>query len=133
MNWYLMAFKKYAEFKGRSRRKEYWMFGLISAIISILIGMLDSLLGLSNELGSGVMGMLYSLFVFVPSLALLVRRLHDVGKSGWMMFIALIPLIGVIWLIVLLATDSQPGTNQYGPNPKEEQGMGMGEHLVTDQ
>jgi uncharacterized membrane protein YhaH (DUF805 family) len=58
--------------------------------------------------------------MFVPGLAVLVRRLHDVGKSGWMYFIALIPIIGAIWLLVLLFTDSQQGDNNWGANPKEE-------------
>jgi uncharacterized membrane protein YhaH (DUF805 family) len=58
------------------------------------------------------------LAVLVPSLAVMIRRLHDIGKSGWWFFISFIPLIGSIWLLVLLVTDSQPGENQYGPNPK---------------
>ena len=67
----------------------------------------------------GLFHLLYRLAVFVPGLAVGVRRLHDVGKSGWMLFIALIPMIGSIWLIVLMATDSNVGGNEYGQNPKE--------------
>lgn len=62
--------------------------------------------------------MLYGLAVLIPGLAVTVRRLHDVGKSGWFFFIILIPLVGVIWLLVLFFTDSQYGPNKYGPNPK---------------
>jgi len=120
MNWYLAVLKKYAEFNGRARRKEYWMFALFNVIFSIVLSLLDQLLGtVSNGIGLGIFSGLYSLAVLLPAFALLVRRLHDVGKSGWWMFIALIPLIGGIWLFVLIVTDSQPGTNQYGANPKE--------------
>ncbi|MDY0077004.1 MAG: DUF805 domain-containing protein [Bacteroidales bacterium] len=69
--------------------------------------------------GSGPISGIYSLALIIPSLAVAVRRLHDVGKSGWMILIGLIPLIGFIWLLVLMVTDSKPGENQYGPNPKE--------------
>ncbi|WP_291869238.1 DUF805 domain-containing protein [Maribacter sp.] len=115
MEWFLMVLKKYAEFTGRSRRKEYWMFVLISTIISYLLYAVDYF-ALGFE-GYGI-NTLYSLGVFIPSLAVLVRRLHDVGKSGWFFFIILIPIIGVIWLLVVLCTDSEDGDNKYGVNPK---------------
>jgi uncharacterized membrane protein YhaH (DUF805 family) len=66
----------------------------------------------------GYINIVYGLFVFLPSLAVSVRRMHDVGKSGWMLFINLIPILGWIYYIVLLCRDSEPGDNQYGPNPK---------------
>jgi uncharacterized membrane protein YhaH (DUF805 family) len=120
MNWYLAVLKKYAEFSGRARRKEYWMFALFNVIFSIVLSLLDQLLGtVSKDIGLGVFSGLYALAVLLPGLALSVRRLHDVGKSGWWLFIALIPLIGGIWLFVLTVTDSQHSTNQYGANPKE--------------
>lgn len=120
MNWYLAVLRKYADFSGRARRKEYWMFALFNAIFAIVLALLDELLGtVSKDIGVGIFGGLYSLAVILPGLALSVRRLHDVGKSGWWLFIAFIPLIGWIWFFVLTVTDSQPGTNQYGPNPKE--------------
>lgn len=120
MNWYLTVVKKYAEFSGRARRKEYWMFYLFNMGFSLLAVLLDNVLGLANDdLGYGVLYMLYSLALLLPALGVMVRRLHDVGKSGWWFFISLIPLIGIIWLFVLMVTDSQPGANQYGPNPKE--------------
>jgi uncharacterized membrane protein YhaH (DUF805 family) len=62
---------------------------------------------------------LYALAIILPALAVAVRRLHDIGKSGWWLFITFVPLVGSIWYLVLLATDSQPGENEYGPNPKE--------------
>ena len=120
MNWYLKVLKQYADFSGRAMRKEYWMFALFNIIFCIAAMILDNLLGLAIEgVGYGVIYILYMLAVLVPGLAVAVRRLHDVGKSGWMMFIALIPLIGAIWLLVLMVTDSKPGDNQYGANPKE--------------
>jgi len=80
---------------------------------------LDNLFGttIDNE-GYGLFYMLYSLGVLIPGLAVSVRRLHDIGKSGWMLLIVFIPLVGWIWLLVLMVTDSEPGENQYGPNPK---------------
>jgi len=81
---------------------------------------LDNVLGIAMaEIGYGPLYGLYALAMLIPGLAVSVRRLHDVGKSGWMLLIALIPLIGAIWLLVLMLTDSNPGENQYGSNPKE--------------
>ena len=120
MNWYLKVLKQYADFNGRARRTEYWMFALFNFIISFVLGFIDGFIGfLGPEIGIGVLGGLYSLLVLIPGLAVSVRRLHDVGKSGWMLLIVLIPLIGLIWLLVLMVSDSKPGENQYGPNPKE--------------
>ena len=119
MNWYLTVLKKYAEFSGRARRKEYWMFVLFNIIFFIVAIILDNILGTAIEnVGYGLFYFLYGLAVIIPSLAVTVRRLHDTGKSGWWIFISLIPLIGGIWLLILLVTDSQPGENPYGPSPK---------------
>lgn len=113
MNWYLDVLKKYADFKGRARRKEYWMFVLFNVIISIVISSVGALIEMP------LLGNLYSLAVLLPGLAVGVRRLHDINKSGWYILIALIPLIGAIWLLILLAKEGDVGENQYGPNPKE--------------
>ena len=119
MNWYLTVLKKYAVFSGRARRKEYWMFVLFNIIFFIVAIILDNVLGTAIEdVGYGLFYILYALAVIIPSLAVAVRRLHDIGKSGWWIFISLIPIIGGIWFIVLAATDSQAGENEYGPNPK---------------
>jgi uncharacterized membrane protein YhaH (DUF805 family) len=112
MNWYLAVLKKFAEFSGRARRKEYWMFVLINLIISLV------LTGLDYALNIGLLSGLYSLAILVPSLAVGVRRLHDINKSGWSLLISLIPLVGFIILILWLAKDSDAGDNTYGPNPK---------------
>jgi uncharacterized membrane protein YhaH (DUF805 family) len=121
MNWYLKVLKQYADFGGRARRSEYWYFTLFSTIFAILAMILDNVLGIAIEgIGYGPIYILYGLAMFVPGLAVLVRRLHDVGKSGWMYFILLIPFVGAIWILVLLFTDSQQGDNKWGANPKEE-------------
>lgn len=119
MNWYLAVLKKYAQFNGRSRRSEYWFFALFNFIIAFVLGYIDGASGmLIAQVGIGVLGGLYTLFVLIPSLAVGVRRLHDTGRSGWWLLIGLIPIIGAIILIVFFVQDSQPGDNQHGPNPK---------------
>jgi len=119
MDWYLMALKKYAEFQGRSQRKECWMFTLFNFLAMVLLGAVGALLGGGGEGGLGdVLQGLYGLGVLVPGIAVTVRRLHDIGKSGWWGLVALIPLIGSLILIYFAVKDSQPETNEYGPNPK---------------
>jgi len=96
------------------------MFILFNMIFGIVAMILDNILGIAIEgVGYGPLYGLYALAVFIPGLAVAVRRLHDVGKSGWMILVVLIPLIGAIWLLVLMVTDSNSGENQYGQNPKE--------------
>ena len=113
MNWYLEVLKKYAVFNGRARRKEYWMFILFYVIIAFVLAIIDSVIGTGFLLYG-----LYALAMLIPNIAVAVRRLHDTGRSGWFLLIGFIPLIGAIVLIVLFCMDSQPGDNQYGPNPK---------------
>jgi|TARA_B110000305_G_scaffold239365_1_gene306946 uncharacterized membrane protein YhaH (DUF805 family) len=120
MNWYLKVLKEYANFNGRARRKEYWMFTLFNIIFGGIAMILDSVFGIAIEgVGYGPLYGVYVLVLFIPGLAVAVRRLHDIGKSGWMILIALIPVIGAIWILVLMVTDSNPGENLYGVNPKE--------------
>ena len=122
MNWYLKVLKQYADFSGRARRKEYWMFVLVNIIFSTIAVILDNIFGIAVEgVGYGPLYGLYTLAILIPSLAVGVRRLHDIGKSGWMLLVALIPLIGTIWLLVLLFTESNPEDNEYGTNPKDYQ------------
>lgn len=113
MNWYIEVLKKYAVFDGRAHRSEYWMFVLFNVIITIVLGLIDRLLGIS-----GVLSGIYGLAVLIPGIAVSIRRLHDTNRSGWWLLISLVPVIGTIVLIVFMVQDSQPGTNQYGPNPK---------------
>ena|SRR3989339_1642209 len=120
MNYYLTVLKKYAKFNGRSRRAEYWYFTLFNAIICIILSIIDVLV-ISNsgtKITFGILSSIYSLAVLIPSIAVSIRRLHDIGKSGWMIFISLIPLIGSIWLLVLMVTNGNPGENKYGSDPK---------------
>lgn len=121
MDWYLMAWHKYAQFSGRSRRKEYWMFTLVNMLAGTLtygvamIALLDrsTMLGM---LAFTVLG-IYSLAALVPGLAVSVRRLHDTNKSGWWLLLCLIPLGGLV-ILVFCCMDSDAGPNQFGPNPK---------------
>lgn len=115
MNWYMDVLKKYAVFNGRARRKEYWMFFLFNLIILLVIGFVEGLFG-----SPGIIGVLYSLAILIPGIAVSVRRLHDTGRSGWWLLIGFIPLLGVIVLLVFMVLDSKPGENQYGANPKTE-------------
>jgi len=122
MKWYLNVLNNYATFSGRARRSEYWFFVLFNMIFGIVAMILDNILGTTFDLGFGIsygyIYLIYTLAILIPGLAVVVRRLHDVGKSGWMYFIFLIPIVGIIWLLVLLCTDSQVGSNKWGENPK---------------
>ncbi len=113
-----VVLKKYATFSGRAARSEYWYFVLFNIIISIVLSMADGITGLKSDSGSGLLSGIYSLAVLVPSLAVSVRRLHDTGKTGWWALICLIPVLGWIVFLIFMVTDSTPGDNQYGPNPK---------------
>ena len=118
-DWYLKCLKQFADFKGRARRKEYWMFTLFNFIFTIITMIIDNVIGIANpETGYGLFYIIYAILMFIPGLAVAVRRLHDVGKSGIMLFISLIPLVGAIWLLVLACTDSQNESNKWGSNPK---------------
>ena len=114
MNWYLDVLKnKYAVFTGRARRKEYWMFFLFNILIAVGIAIIESIIGTG-----GILGIIFSLAMLVPGIAVTVRRLHDTGRSGWWILISLIPVIGWIILLVFMVLEGQPGDNEYGPNPK---------------
>lgn len=112
MEWYLKVLRQYADFTGRARRMEYWMFALINFIIVLVLNVLDGALRI------GVLGLLYSLAVLLPSLAVSVRRLHDIGRTGWWLLLVLIPVIGWIVLIVFHALEGDREPNAYGPDPK---------------
>ena len=113
MEWYLKVVRdNYANFNGRASRQEYWMFFLFNMIFAIVIMGIDIILGL------GFLNVIYSLVVMIPGMAVNIRRLHDIGKSGWMVLIVLIPCIGAFWLLYLMVQDSSPLDNEYGPSPK---------------
>ena len=149
MHWYLEALKKYAIFSGRARRKEYWLFYLISIIIGVVPLVLDVILGTySDEAGVGLLSSIYQLGMFIPGIAVSVRRLHDTNHSGWWLLITLVPLVSVLFvplvfndlnlsmtaellilsvfflgpmivLLVFMVSDGQLGPNRFGTNPKE--------------
>lgn len=112
MDWYLEALRKYSDFSGRARRKEYWMFFLLNPLVFFALFVIDGVV-----VGSGLLGVLYGLATLLPSFAVLVRRLHDTGRSGWWMLIAFVPVIGLL-LPLFLLQDSTPGPNEYGESPK---------------
>jgi uncharacterized membrane protein YhaH (DUF805 family) len=107
------VFSKYVVFSGRARRSEFWWYALFAAIVYLVAGIIDA------AIGNQVLGYLVALALLLPSLAVTVRRLHDTGRSGWWILIGIIPLIGAIVLLVFEVQDSQPGTNNYGPSPKQ--------------
>lgn len=116
MNYYLTVLqKKYAQFTGRARRSEYWYFALINFVIASVLAFVGGMLHFN------LLYYIYSIAVLVPSIAVGVRRMHDVGKSGWFL---LIP----IYNLILACTDSTPGDNEYGPNPKGDQGFGAADY-----
>ncbi|TGV01785.1 DUF805 domain-containing protein [Flavivirga rizhaonensis] len=110
MNWYLKVLKQYADFSGRARRKEYWMFSLFNLIITY--GIIFISIGLEMP-SLSILSSIYSLAVLIPSIAVGVRRMHDAGKSGWFL---LIP----IYNLILACTDSEAGSNKWGANPKSD-------------
>lgn len=111
MEYMLMPLKKFADFEGRARRKEYWMFVLFSIIVSIPLSIIDAMLFNTAEGGVGIFGLIFQLAILVPSIAVAIRRMHDVGKSGWHI---LIPFYN----LYLAVTEGDRGPNQYGPDPK---------------
>jgi uncharacterized membrane protein YhaH (DUF805 family) len=119
MQWYLKVLREYANFAGRARRIEFWMFVLVSFGISVVLAIIDSVVGLQLGVGMGVLGGLYWLAVLIPSIAVGARRLHDTGRSGWWLLLSLIPLVGTIVLIVFWASEGTPTVNAYGPNPEQ--------------
>lgn len=123
MDYFLLALRKYATFKGRTRRNEYWIFVAFNILFGLIALLVDNVFEISFkdvDFGYGPIYLAYNVAMVIPSVSIAVRRLHDVGKSGWFLLIALIPVIGYIWLLVLFVSDSQPGTNKYGINPKDE-------------
>ncbi len=107
---------QYVGFSGRARRSEYWYYVLFNILVSIVAMIVGGLIRFP------LLSTLISLALLLPSLAVSVRRLHDTGRTGWWLLIGLVPVVGVIVLIVFAVQDSQPGNNQYGPNPKAAPG-----------
>jgi uncharacterized membrane protein YhaH (DUF805 family) len=111
--WKKVVLENYANFSGRARRAEFWWYFLANFIVSVVLNLLQAAASIFV-----VLVVIYGLAVLIPGIAVGIRRLHDTGKSGWWLLIALIPIVGIIVLIVFWATDGQPGPNQYGPSEK---------------
>jgi uncharacterized membrane protein YhaH (DUF805 family) len=114
MSWYIKVLSNYANFEGRARRKEYWMFFLFNLIVAVVIGFITGYIGGVLGMGTSISNaasLIYNLAIFLPSLGVAIRRMHDTGRSGWWI---LLPFAN----LVFLCFDSEPGTNKYGPNPK---------------
>lgn len=107
MNWYLKCLKQYVDFNGRARRTEYWAFNLVNFVIALVLCYIN--INLSY---------IFGLLMFLPSLSVQVRRLHDISRSGWWVLIGIVPFVGNLVLFVFSLLDSVHGENQYGPNPK---------------
>ena len=127
MKWFLKVLRHYADFSGRARRKEYWMFALFNIIfMPVWLFLFTAVFAFVNSdlpdfrivAAAYNACSSYGIVMLLPGLALAVRRMHDLGKSGWTLLVGLIPFIGGIWLFVLMLIDGEPGENRFGPNPK---------------
>lgn len=113
------CFAKYVDFSGRARRSEFWYFMLFTLLAGIATNLLDVVLGTDYEsVNGGLINTVGSLVLLLPSLTVAVRRLQDIGRSGWWILIGIIPIIGWILVVVWFATDTSPGANEYGPDPR---------------
>lgn len=130
LTWMLMPYRRYAEFGGRSRRREYWSFILFTVLVNVALQVLFGRhtvvhrpwgLFVTTGLfgGAGLVGALFALASVIPHLAVAVRRLHDLDRSGWLLLLGLIPVLGWFALLVLYCLEGTPGPNRYGPDPKQ--------------
>lgn len=117
MDWYWEVLKKYAVFGGRAGRSEYWYFFLFNLIVSLALGVIDGGAGLTFGPGLGVLGLIYALAVFLPSLGVGIRRLHDTNRTGWWFLISVVPIAGFIILLIYFIQEGTAGPNRYGPVP----------------
>jgi len=126
-DYFKKVLKQYADISGRASRSEYWYFVLFNACFAISLALLMVLVP-----SIGIAYILYALAMIVPGFCVTVRRLHDIGKSGWNLLFAFIPIVGPILLLIWYCTESAPGDNQWGPNPWSYSGEeeNLREHLV---
>jgi uncharacterized membrane protein YhaH (DUF805 family) len=127
MKWFVEAYRKYAVFKGRARRKEYWGFVLLNIIVLVL------LINMDHMVNSPVTDAAIKLFIvasILPGLAVSVRRMHDINKSGWFLLITFIPF-GNIFILFSLASEGSKGKNEYGPDPKKA-GESASMHILDE-
>ena len=121
MGWYLRVLRNYVGFRGRARRKEYWMFILVNIIFTFVLGLLDKMLGWQRAGGEGILTTIYGILVFLPWWAVQFRRLHDTDRSAWWVLLFLIPFIGWLIIIIFNCQPGTPGENRFGSDPKLEQ------------
>ena len=114
---YIKALKQYVNFKTRSTIREFWLFNFLSLLIGLIFIIIDKSVYFKFAGNIGTLTTLYSIFIFIPSLSISVRRLHDVGKSGWTILFIIVPIIGIIWLLALFCRDTMPERNKWGENP----------------
>ncbi|GIF47169.1 uncharacterized membrane protein YhaH (DUF805 family) [Asanoa ferruginea] len=114
------VFSQYVGFSGRARRSEYWWFALFAILLNVVARILDSVLFDTSTASTGIFGIIVGLALFLPGLAVAVRRLHDTDRTGWWVLIGLVPLVGAIVLLVFMVSDSKPGANRFGASPKEQ-------------
>lgn len=125
MDWYLKVLKNYVGFDGRARRKEYWMFTLFNLIIMVALMALQMMATSISEgatMAVSLLLMLYALGVLLPSVAVTIRRLHDIDKSGWWILIAFVPFVGGLILLVFEVMEGTRGDNRFGADPKAGEG-----------
>lgn len=118
MDWYFKVLKNYLGFSGRACRKEFWMFILVNLVLTVVLSILDKMLGLRIAGDEGLLTTVYGVLIFLPYWAVQFRRLHDTDRSAWWLLLLLIPLVG--WLIILAfnCQNGTPGENEYGADPK---------------
>ncbi len=122
MRWYLRSVREYAKFNGRASRGEYWMFVLYDVILLLIALVTDNSLNLVfDDMPFGFISVFYFSSVFIPRLSVLVRRLHDSDKSGLMVFVLFIPLVGWVWLLAMALADGIKAGNRYGDDPRPTQ------------
>ncbi|MDY0971342.1 DUF805 domain-containing protein [Siccibacter turicensis] len=121
MDWYIKVLKNYVGFRGRACRKEYWMFILVNIILTVVLSLVDKMLGWQRAGGEGVLTTLYGIFLFLPGWAVHFRRLHDTDRSAWWLLLLLIPVVG--WLVILIFNCQRgtAGANRFGPVPEQDQ------------
>lgn len=130
MKWYLHVLQNYANFNGRARRKEYWMFVLFSVLFTLIVLAIDAAIMYQFSFFIPVLTIIYSLATLIPSIAVAIRRLHDVGKSGGYFLLSFLPIANIYYLI-LLFTEGEPNKNMYGEDPKNEKVFTAEDNLVA--
>lgn len=120
LDWMLMPLRRYADFSGRSRRKEYWMFIVGVIVAAVLVGIIEGVLGMSGMVGGvyGPLTLVLLLGIIVPSIAVQVRRFHDQDKSGWFVLLSFIPFLGGLIVLVFMCLEGTKGPNRFGADPK---------------